>query len=355
VAAVNPPETISDKYATVTPQTFEPQRPIFSGADAGEAKKPVKRRWLRGVVIGVSALIVVLVALAFLIPSGTRRVVHNPGRLELVLVADFAPNQTGAPLLNYRNTGKVYGIERDLTLPGDIDSVEETRDANGIPALEICLTDAAVKRMNSGASIVDHDMALVLDGRTIIAIARVRDPLGNALIISGNFSADDLNRLLDAIASSPQQKSENGRIPDSNSSGGTAPAPRGDQTVTTQSENVKSTPPEVREDHPPTARKNVVPKRVQQDESVAISSVIKQVQPIYPALALESHIEGQVRLNTIIDVDARVIEVKYLSGPAMLVPSAMDAVKKCRFKPTMLNGAPVQVESVIEVNFKLGG
>jgi preprotein translocase subunit SecD len=96
----------------------------------------------------------------------------------------------------------VYGVERDLTSPGDIESVAESKDESGRPGLDIRLTDAAVRRMNSGDSIVGHDMGLILDGRTVIAIARVQTGIGNALRMTGNFSSEDITRLLDAISSS---------------------------------------------------------------------------------------------------------------------------------------------------------
>jgi hypothetical protein len=161
-----------------------------------------KRRWLRAVIGGTLLLIAALVVIAFFIPSGSQRSVRSPGRLELALVADFSPSQSRVPLLNYDGSSKVYGVERDLTSPGDIESVAESKDESGRPGLDIRLTDAAVRRMNSGDSIVGHDMGLILDGRTVIAIARVQTGIGNALRMTGNFSSEDITRLLDAISSS---------------------------------------------------------------------------------------------------------------------------------------------------------
>jgi TonB family protein len=86
-----------------------------------------------------------------------------------------------------------------------------------------------------------------------------------------------------------------------------------------------------------------------------MASAISRVQPVYPQLARQARTEGTVRLHTLIDKDGKVIEVTYVSGPAMLVQSAIDAVKQWRFHPTMLNNTPVQVECVFDLNFKLGG
>jgi hypothetical protein len=178
-------------------------RPIFAetSPEAQIEKRPSRRRWLRVTLISAAVVILVLLALAFFIPSGSQRIVRDPSRLELALVASFSPNQTGAPLLNYDGSSKMYGVDRYLTSPGDIESVAATKDVNGTPALEIRLTDAAVKRMNSGAEIVGHDMALVLDGRTILTAARVQSGLGSVIMMTGNFSSGDINRLLDAISS----------------------------------------------------------------------------------------------------------------------------------------------------------
>ena len=48
-------------------------------------------------------------------------------------------------------------------------------------------------------------------------------------------------------------------------------------------------------------------------------------------------------------------ELQYMSGPPLLMKSAMDAVREWRYKPTMLNGDPVEVDTTISVVFSLGG
>lgn len=106
---------------------------------------------------------------------------------------------------------------------------------------------------------------------------------------------------------------------------------------------------------PPPPPKEVTPSRITKGGDVQMASVINKVLPIYPQIARQAHVQGVVRLDTIIDKDGRVIEVKYISGPAMLIQAAMDAVKQWRFRPTLLNTTPVQVECVFEVNFNMGG
>ena len=195
------PEAATRDPISAAAPILTPPRTIFQEAAAEAVKPAARRRWLRITLISAVVVIIVLIVLAFFIPSGSQRIVRNPRRLELALVADFSPSQSRVLLLNYDGSTKVYGIERDLTSPGDIESVAATKDVNGRPALEIRLTDAAVKRLNGGASIVDHDMALVLDDRTILTSARVQSGLGSAIMMTGNFSSDEINRLLDAISS----------------------------------------------------------------------------------------------------------------------------------------------------------
>jgi len=189
-------DPISAAAAIVTPP-----RTVVPEAAAETIKPAPRRRWLRASLIGAAVLIIMLIVLAFFIPSGSQRIVRNPSRLELALVADFSPAQSRVPVSQYGDNSRLYGINRDLTLPGDIESVAETKDANGRPALEIRLTDAAVKRMNSGANMIGDEMALVMDDRTIVAMAKVQSTLGSAILMTGNFSSEDINRLLDAISS----------------------------------------------------------------------------------------------------------------------------------------------------------
>jgi periplasmic protein TonB len=106
---------------------------------------------------------------------------------------------------------------------------------------------------------------------------------------------------------------------------------------------------------PPPPPPVVTPTKISRGGDVMMASAINRVQPVYPQLARQSRTEGTVRLHTLIDKDGKVIEVVYVSGPAMLVQSAIDAVKQWRFHPTMLNNTPVQVECVFDLNFKLGG
>ncbi len=60
-------------------------------------------------------------------------------------------------------------------------------------------------------------------------------------------------------------------------------------------------------------------------------------------------------LHAIIDKDGKVAQLEVISGHPLLVQSALDAVKQWRYKPTLLNGDPVEVDTTITVTFTMGG
>ena len=97
------------------------------------------------------------------------------------------------------------------------------------------------------------------------------------------------------------------------------------------------------------------PARVRVGGNVQAASLVRQVMPLYPAIAKTAHVSGTVMLHAIISKDGTVESLEYISGPQLLMKSAMDAVRQWRYKPTMLNGEPVEVDTTISVVFTLGG
>lgn len=85
---------------------------------------------------------------------------------------------------------------------------------------------------------------------------------------------------------------------------------------------------------------------------VAQQNLIKKVEPVYPQMDRVS-IEGKVVLDVIISREGNVESIKVISGHPMLFQSAMDAVKQWTYKPFLLNGQPIEVETLIEVPFSL--
>ena len=81
--------------------------------------------------------------------------------------------------------------------------------------------------------------------------------------------------------------------------------------------------------------------------------IIHRPMPQYPPLAKTARIEGEVRLMGVIGVDGRMRELTVLSGHPLLVNAALDAVRQWIYKPTYLNGSPVEVQAPIIVTFHL--
>ena len=81
--------------------------------------------------------------------------------------------------------------------------------------------------------------------------------------------------------------------------------------------------------------------------------LIKQVRPVYPALALDARITGVVRLEMMIDRNGAVESTKVISGHPFLTQAARDAVSQSRYTPTIINGEPVRVISEVAVKFEL--
>jgi periplasmic protein TonB len=106
---------------------------------------------------------------------------------------------------------------------------------------------------------------------------------------------------------------------------------------------------------PPSAERHAVrpavPLRVA--SSVQEAKLINKVIPAYPPLARQTRQFGRVRLVVTIGQDGRVKQIEVLSGPAFLVPAAVEAVKQWLYQPTLLNGRPVEVIAPIDINFIL--
>jgi TonB family protein len=85
------------------------------------------------------------------------------------------------------------------------------------------------------------------------------------------------------------------------------------------------------------------------------SKLVYHPAPQYPQAAKAAHIQGMVRLYALIDRDGTVKGLKVISGHPLLVKAAMAGIEQWRYKPTLRNGQPVEVETEIDVNFTLEG
>ena len=106
----------------------------------------------------------------------------------------------------------------------------------------------------------------------------------------------------------------------------------------------------------PVLAKSPVPapgKRMRIASRVAEANLIRDVAPQYPPEAGRARIEGTVVLMAVIGKDGSVEDVRVESGLPLLAQAAIDAVKQWRYRPYLLNGEPVEVDSRITINFTL--
>jgi protein TonB len=127
------------------------------------------------------------------------------------------------------------------------------------------------------------------------------------------------------------------------------PGGTGDPEVNRFLENVITPPP------PPLPPPQPQPEIVRIGGQVAAAKLISQPKPIYPPIARQAHIQGIVRLEAVISRDGAIENLTVIGGHPLLIPAALDAVRKWRYQPTLLNGAPVEVITTVDVNFTLGG
>jgi protein TonB len=120
-------------------------------------------------------------------------------------------------------------------------------------------------------------------------------------------------------------------------------------SILTQSNALAPPPPP-----PPPPKAPPPPRRVQIGGNVQAASLIYGPKPNYPPLAKQARISGVVHLHAFISKEGTIQSLSVIP-PAhpLLAPAAMEAVRQWRYKPTMLNGEPVEVETTIDVSFML--
>ena len=101
--------------------------------------------------------------------------------------------------------------------------------------------------------------------------------------------------------------------------------------------------------------KVAAPQRVRVSAGVTSGLLIRKVNPNYPPLARQARISGTVVLRAVISKDGSIENLSLVSGHPMLAPAAIEAVKQWKYKPYLLNGETVEVDTEIQVNFTLSG
>lgn len=87
---------------------------------------------------------------------------------------------------------------------------------------------------------------------------------------------------------------------------------------------------------------------------VQAPKLLQEVQPTYPPLAKQARIQGDVVIESVINTQGRVTEMKVVSGSPLLVGAAEQALEQWKYQPTLLNGQPVAVDMLVTLHFQLG-
>ncbi len=104
---------------------------------------------------------------------------------------------------------------------------------------------------------------------------------------------------------------------------------------------------------PPPAVQPEQTRPIRISEGVQMAMLVRRVVPVYPALAKQARISGTVRLVGVIGRDGTIQNLQLISGPPLLVSAALEAVRQWVYRPTLLNGKPVEVIAPIDVVFTL--
>jgi TonB family protein len=106
---------------------------------------------------------------------------------------------------------------------------------------------------------------------------------------------------------------------------------------------------------PPPKEGSKKAQRVQIAQGVSAGLLIKKIQPVYPEDARYGRIQGEVRLKAVITKNGDIADLEVLGGPIELVVSAVNAVRKWKYRPYLLMGDPVEVQTEVRVNYTLSG
>ena len=104
---------------------------------------------------------------------------------------------------------------------------------------------------------------------------------------------------------------------------------------------------------PPPPQLATSSERIRIGGNIQAANLIQKPAPVYPPLAKQARVQGTVRFTVIIDKQGATQNIQLVSGHPLLVPSAVEAVKQYTYKPTLLNGQPVEVITQVDVNFTL--
>jgi len=100
--------------------------------------------------------------------------------------------------------------------------------------------------------------------------------------------------------------------------------------------------------------KVAAPQKVNISAGIAVGLLVQRTAPVYPPIARTARVSGTVVIQATISKAGQIVNSRVVSGPTMLRQAALDAVKTWRFRPYLLDGEPVEVETTVNVVFNLG-
>jgi protein TonB len=94
-------------------------------------------------------------------------------------------------------------------------------------------------------------------------------------------------------------------------------------------------------------------RRIRVSTGISEGMLTRRVEPVYPIIAQRARVQGTVEMKALICKQGTIENLQLVSGHPLLVPAAMEAVKQWRYRPYVLNGEPLEVETMVIVNFHM--
>lgn len=110
---------------------------------------------------------------------------------------------------------------------------------------------------------------------------------------------------------------------------------------------------------PSTMSKAIAPPQAAPKKPIRVGGRVKppreivKTTPVYPVLARQARIEGEVVLDAVIDTEGNVVNVTVVSGHPLLIEAAINCVRQWKYEPTYLNEQPISVQLIVKVSFQL--
>ncbi|HWN75491.1 MAG TPA: energy transducer TonB [Candidatus Udaeobacter sp.] len=112
-------------------------------------------------------------------------------------------------------------------------------------------------------------------------------------------------------------------------------------------------PPTSRPAAPREENTPAIKERLRVSEMQQMAQLTTRVEPRYPPIAIQIHREGRVELHALISTEGRIESLEVISGDPLFIQSALAAVREWRYRPTILNGRHIEVDTRITVIYTL--